>query len=178
MTVVDFMPHLLSHGPRMNDRQWPKSSSVSLSSSTSRTTCNAAFLAKLIADWIAPSLKSRFEIRQNLLAALRGERPASRDKLFAYKCAWDSQRGALVGATSPQTPRKYNLGSLGDFPRKWKCDPVNAVYLRRFLRLPNREESEFSGSCRPSVLRPRRVESTSASTSDSSRSGASNAVTI
>jgi hypothetical protein len=133
--VVDFMPHLLAHGPRQNERQWPELLDVREFVDLIRTTHNASFLAGLATSWLTPSAKSRFEIRESLLAAFRGETLASHETLLKYERVWETHQGASLGQEASRSPRKYNLSRWEDFPRAWSCNPVNAVYLRRFLKL-------------------------------------------
>jgi hypothetical protein len=133
--VVDFMPHLLSHGPSQNERQWPELVNIREFVDLTRTTHNASFVAALAIARLVPSVKGRFEIRESILATLGGEPAASRDNLLEYQRIWETHQGALLRRIAPRPPRTYNLSRWEDFPRAWACNPVNAVYLRRFLAL-------------------------------------------
>jgi hypothetical protein len=133
--VVDFIPHLLARGPRHNNRQWPELVTLSEFVDLIRATQNTAFATSLALAKLVPSVKDRFEIRENLLAALGGQRVALREELLERERSCDTHQGAILAPAVPHTPRTFDLSHWEEFPRIWSCHPVNAGYLERFLNL-------------------------------------------
>jgi hypothetical protein len=80
------------------------------------------------------ALKDRFEVRESILAALRGEEPWLRVHTLALERNWSLNAGAQVHQKTPT--QGGSEGNLPEWP--WVCDPVNQAYLERTFDLAAR----------------------------------------
>jgi len=98
------------------------------------------FLAHYGLAWVLPSVRGRFEIRSNILAATRGETTNLRPAANFNDRNWRVNRGAAILPSSRQLDAQSVAGidsypAEAQVPGKWSCDPVNAAYLDKFLDL-------------------------------------------
>jgi hypothetical protein len=83
-----------------------------------------------------PSYRSRLEVRQAIVAALRGEEPPMRPINRVCRRNWTMNQGANVAARNPAF-----LGTVSPKQHKtllshlWYCHRANAAYIRRFMEL-------------------------------------------
>jgi hypothetical protein len=133
--VVDFMPHLLDHGPLRNARQWPVLLSPREFAELAWSTRSGTFLASTALAALLPSVRARFEIRAVVLAVLEGKTASAPDAMTAYERNWALNQGAQLNPKAPAGPARFNLGRWEDFPRPWSCYRVNAAFVRKFLAL-------------------------------------------
>ncbi len=122
---------------QFNTRNLPELLTLGECVALARDSDDADFLAGLVLGRLLPSYRQRLELRNDLTAALQGLAPPTRDELLALRRNWRVNRGALLldrppGSTAPEP------GPADDpvyFPESWAPDPVNATYIRRFLKL-------------------------------------------
>jgi hypothetical protein len=135
--VVDFMPHLLDHGPPRNARQWPELLSLREFGELARATRNATFLTITAVSIVLPSVRARFEIRRAILNLVAGSHNEPQDPMVAYERNWKFNQGAQLNPKAPASARqaRFNLYRWEDFHRPWSCHRVNAFFVERFLEL-------------------------------------------
>jgi hypothetical protein len=133
--VVDFMPHLLDHGPRQNARQWPMLVNPREFVELVWSARNGSFLASTALAVLLPSVRARFEIRATLQAAIEGKGAPERETMTAYERNWALNQGAQLNPKALQKEARFNLHRWEDFPRPWSCNHVNAAFVRKFLAL-------------------------------------------
>ena len=131
--VVEMVPHLLAEGPGYNRRHWPELATPVEALQVAASARSPDFLADTILSIALRSARARFEIRQALLAALRGEPYGSFPAIAYHWRTWRVNRGA-----QPSPPQD---GFRGDaerwpielYPRSWRVAPANVAALRRML---------------------------------------------
>ena len=132
---------LLDEDPRSLLRLWPELLGPRELADLALAARDPNFLgASLVAEWL-PSAKLRFELREGLAAALGGRFDSARWGNLPRLRNWRENRGAhVVPADSP--PVAEVLKSLADtdyLPAGWAPDPLNALYVERFLDLADSE---------------------------------------
>ena len=135
--IVEYHPQCLAGDYWQAVRFWPELLGPREGLDLAWTARDAEFLATtVLAHWF-PSIRDRFQIRTNVLAALRGE--------TAGDLAWttltivrnkNKNRGALVASKNSKYQGDIAIPMAAGFlPESWTCDPVNEVYIRRLLDL-------------------------------------------
>jgi len=133
--VVEFNPMFLD-GPPFGSRQWVEMIGPRECLDLAWTGRDAGFFARTMTGRLFRSVRRRFEVRENIMAALRGEVSSMPPIIHATWRNGNVNRGALlmppygpVGTVDPA-----NL--TAEFARpNWTCDPVQEHYLRRLLML-------------------------------------------
>jgi hypothetical protein len=134
--VVDFMPDLLAGSPRFSMRSWQEVITLGEALDLAWAARDADFLAEVLLGRLVPTVRSRFEVRAAVRAALRGEDASPRTLTQLHWRNWGRNLGAQV------TPK--NPAFTGDVPdemhrrlasHRWWCHRLNASYIRRFLAL-------------------------------------------
>ncbi len=88
--------------------------------------------------WTLPSVRARYEIRSNILAAFRGEATNLRAAASLTNRNWKVNRGAAIMPSDRQLPAS-SVQILDAWPDKrprpgqWLSHPINTVYLDKFL---------------------------------------------
>lgn len=101
---------------------------------------NPRFLAYAGLSAVFPSVRGRYEIRSNILAATRGEATSFRVAANLSNRNWKANRGALI------VPSTHQLSALSvqvidstppeaKIPGRWKAHRVNTAYLDKLLDL-------------------------------------------
>ena len=133
--VVDWEPHLLRDGASHNVRMWPQLANFRDNLELTRTTGDLGSFLSTALGQVFPSYRERFEVRDNIKAALEGETPPM---AFRIEMAWRNKvmnRGA-VALAKDHAGRNPDLSRWGNpTPQPWKADPVNTTFARRFLGL-------------------------------------------
>jgi hypothetical protein len=135
--VVDFARGILGDGPASVSRPYPWSELLTLRETLDlcRTARDPELLATLAVRSVLYSYRGRFEVRDNIKAALRGRRTGQRDIAPALWRNWNANEG---GQANPKVGPFADVVIPDNAPIKpgtWRCDPVNAQYVRRFLEL-------------------------------------------
>lgn len=136
--LVDYEPHILADGPRASDRLWPELLAPAEAIDLALATRDASLLAWTLVAGLLPSVRDRFEIREALRDAYRGEAHPRAFLVLAHWRNWQKNLGGQLMAP--------NAKFLGDpdacasagrvlYPRSWAWDPVNVRFVRRFLAL-------------------------------------------
>ncbi|MDB5350741.1 MAG: hypothetical protein JWN86_1988 [Planctomycetota bacterium] len=101
-----------------------------------RSMGNLDFFTQTTIARILFSYKAHGAIRGGILAALRGEKASTRDRMDLNNRNWDWNLGAQIMPKGPLLdPAAIDNIYPEFFPKSWAIDPVNASYLRKFLRL-------------------------------------------
>ncbi len=138
--VVDFCPDLMAGGPSFNLRNWNEILSWADDFELARLARRPGLFVELALGRLLPSLRCRFEVREVILAALRGEAPAHRRSNRLYTRQWNQNRGGQFTPPNPQYhgevgPEQQQMLLSGQF---W-CDKLNRLYIDRLLRLAARQ---------------------------------------
>jgi hypothetical protein len=128
---------LLEVDPRTHARLWAELATVREGLELALEAHDAGLFGALALARLLPTVKARYEIRDNLRTALRGETPPIRYDLLPHWRNWRLNRGAQFVPARPPAPdfTRAAIERAGYFPTSWRCDPVNAAYVRKFLRL-------------------------------------------
>ncbi|GAC1470995.1 MAG: hypothetical protein NVSMB9_16660 [Isosphaeraceae bacterium] len=133
--LVDYVPHLLSRGLHSSVPLMAEVSRLRDCLDLGRESRDPDLFFSLLLARFSPTIKNRSEIRLAILAALRGEsRDQRRWLLRAARRNWKVNRGAYVAARDARTQEDPDLVA-GLCPETWRCHPLNAVYVRKFLAL-------------------------------------------
>ncbi len=134
--IINAKPAVLLAGPEFNARYWQEVLTPRECLEFSLMTRNGPFMLATIVGRLLPSMRSRLEVRSQVLAALRGETdriPAINRVLLRN---WTVNRGANVAAArsdrqeaaEPDIERKLH-------PGLFFVDPTNARGIDRLLQL-------------------------------------------
>ena len=134
--LIDATPHLIRESPLAPSslRQWPELLSVAEMVDLAWTARDPRQLAALGAAKMLPTLRAREEIRTALTSALRGEVSGRR---FLAAQFWRNSR-VNRGATAMGAGEVQEIDAAAACNRLYAwfgCDPLNAVYLDRFIAL-------------------------------------------
>jgi len=135
--VVDFMPKILADPPQSRTVAFPWGEFLSPRDGLdlALTARDAEFFGSTMLARALPSVRGRFEIRGNVLAALRGESPSLRPFTPLFFRNWNVNRGAQAIPPNPQFQDSFPDPNAPATAEPWACDPVNAAYCRRFFDL-------------------------------------------
>jgi hypothetical protein len=134
--VVDFKPSVLVGSPRYNLRYWQEIVSPRECLELARTSGGGSLPTSIVLGRLLPTFRSRLEVRDALLAALRGEVPPMRPINRVCRRNWRVNDGANVGARNPAF-----TGEVGPDEHRmllshlWYCHRANAAHVRRLLDL-------------------------------------------
>ena len=141
--LVDFWPDLLKKGPLQNAPLFGELADLGECIDLGLATGEASFAGSAILTHHFPSIRLRNEIRTSILAAFRGEASSARKQTVPFWRNWRQNLGAVVWPRNPdgawdvdalpQPQRRIWTDAL--YPVDWASDPVNADYLKRFLKL-------------------------------------------
>jgi hypothetical protein len=98
------------------------------------TARDSELFGRIVLARLFPSCRSRYEIREHLLASLRGKRQDNAMSLLVSRLNWNRNDGA-------QAHFKHEFKDLPPpapgphLQSDWACDPVNERYIHRFLKL-------------------------------------------
>jgi hypothetical protein len=132
--LVDFSPHVVETDPRDQARGMADLFTLRECLDFCRTARDASFFASMALSKLLYSFKARFEIRENVLMALRGESDAIRPLMPAWWRNWSVNSGSHL----IQKYQFFNNESPDGRPYLEMAaanHPINMAYLRRFLRL-------------------------------------------
>lgn len=135
--IVDFARGILGDGPASVTRPYPWVELLGLRELAELcwTAKDPDLAASLGVRWFLPSSRQRHEIRAHLLARLANKPTDQREVSPALRRNWLANAG---GQANPKVEPFEDVVIPENQPIKpgsWRCDPVNALYLHRFLEL-------------------------------------------
>ena len=97
-------------------------------------------LGALLAGKCLASYRWRFEIRQNVRAALDGQGGSNNSSLASFRTLWNREQGAQPTPADRVYHPSESVLIAGVSPEKWACAPAERVYAERFLALAKTRE--------------------------------------
>ncbi len=132
--VVDFEPHLMRDGIEHNQRMWPELLTFRETAELTWAARDPLAFASINLGRLFPSYRARFEVRENLKAALRGETTGIASWLEMGVRNRGMNRGALLMAKSGNPHHDVTRwGNPTETP--WTPAPINDHYARKFIKL-------------------------------------------
>jgi hypothetical protein len=136
--IVSFKPHLLMSDRGQSLRAWPELLDLDECLDLAWTARDSGFFATVALGRLLPSLRARGEVREGVLAALRGASASHGWEVAVRRRNIDANRGAVVLTRDPQYTGQVGPWGVHLYPTSWRCDPVNEAYLGRLLDLAQR----------------------------------------
>ena len=134
--LLELKPGLLAGGPRYRLRDWPEVLSPAETLELSLSARSGAFAAELLLGEALPTFRARHDLRDNLLAALRGETARPRDINAVCRRNWTVNFGANVARPRPAFDGLVSEAQHRDLlSHRFALHKVNARYVRRALDL-------------------------------------------
>ena len=137
--VVDFHAFLLAEAPQFSTPVLPGLVTTSECLDLAWTTRDLSFFATVMLSRPLYSLRARHEIRTSIMQALRGEAhpltELTRNWVKFVRRNWDLNEGAMIMGKNSQFHGQTDNFNQPLFPENWRCEPVNARYVRRFMEL-------------------------------------------
>jgi hypothetical protein len=136
--VVDFEYKILADGPASPSRPYAWAELLSLREAFEliREARDADFLAAIFVNRTLRSARHRFDIRDTIMAALKGEPDHQSMRTMGFWRNWNRNQGALIKPKDPSfVDAPVRPLPVRPLPGDWHCDPTNAVYVRKFLEL-------------------------------------------
>jgi len=134
--VVDFMPGLLAGTPRDAERSWCELLDVGEVAELARIARDGRFLAAATLDRLLPTVRSRWEIRADIVAAFGGEAAPLLATNRTHRRNWGVHLGAQF---TPDNPAFRDEPTEADHRRllsdHFWCHRINRTYIDRFLDL-------------------------------------------
>jgi hypothetical protein len=133
--VINCEPSMLASPPQYHTRNWPELLRLRDAWQLASTAHDASLFACIALGKALPSVNSRAELRNMILANLNGHRVNILPEIAAHLRNWNHNKGAMV------SPKNLNNADDADPPNRllssddWRCHIVNAVYLKKLLSL-------------------------------------------
>jgi len=134
--IVNAKPAVLLGGPDYDARYWQEVLTLRESLELLQMTGQVPFIVRALVGRLLPSLRSRLEVRSNLLAALRGETDPLHGINRVLWRNWTVNAGANVaaahsshhGTVTPEDEKQLHTNLF-------HVDPTNAEAIERLLKL-------------------------------------------
>jgi hypothetical protein len=134
--IVDFHPYFLTLDHWQTSRMWPFLLDMRDTWDLAWAAHDAEFFAAMTIARVLPTIKVRYQLRAGVLSAFQGTYHSLRAENLATLANLQRNQGALP---SPENP--FFQGEIGPhygsmlLDQPWRCHPVHAKYLRKFLAL-------------------------------------------
>jgi hypothetical protein len=133
--VVDFNTLMQPDRPRKSTRFYPDLATTGECLDLAMVAGDVDFLNATLLGKLLPSYKCRFEIRDSIKAALNGRRASPWPDQGWIWAAWKSQDGAQPMPSTPNRTPADPMFVADVSPVDWECDPINKIYIDKFLSL-------------------------------------------
>jgi hypothetical protein len=133
--IVDYEPHLLSLPPQKKAPLWSELAGVRDCFELAWTAREASFFGAVMLARCLPSARFRWEIRNTLRDSLRGTTAAVGPEIAAHWRNWNWNQGAMILPKNLANTGRVDPPNWILYPDRWWSDPINTVYVRRFLDL-------------------------------------------
>ena len=130
--VVGYYPALLGCDLRLNAGTWPELLGPGECLDLLWSARDPKLAAPVLSRSAFPSLRRRQDVRASIRSALFAAREPGQAEAWAYRRNWGLNAGAHALAVQPGFLDDARPEPGGE---RWKCKPVNARYVRRFLTL-------------------------------------------
>jgi hypothetical protein len=131
--VVDFMWIALAREHTFNERLIPELATLGDCIGFAGTVRDSSFLGRLAVARLVPSYLRRLEIRDNITAAVRGEKP---NRVLDQ---WVRVSNSRTNHGSVHLDKKIDYPDMlidpADFAQDWSCPPSSEIYIEKFLAL-------------------------------------------
>jgi hypothetical protein len=131
--IVDFMWVALARDYTFNERLIPELATMGDCLGFAASVGDSSYFGRLMLARMLPSYRRRLEVRKNIEAAIRGEKPNRVPEQWVGQSNARANRGAthvdkrLEQVTNPRKPE--------DFPPNWTCPRSSEIYIEKFLTL-------------------------------------------
>ena len=140
--VVCFPAVHLGSTPRLHARQFSEAATVSEAWDLAWSSSDPGLFGWLMVARQVPSIRTRLELRGNLMKALLGSGSDWRECYFVFRRNWLQGRGAHLQHNDPHAPEEPAAARaralelyIGDLDANPADEPVNKRFIRRFLDL-------------------------------------------
>jgi hypothetical protein len=136
--IVDFLPfHFFSNACGNPDftRSWPVLTGPRDWLDLASRTRNPDLLAAIVLGRLLPSVRSRYEIRDNIRAAFRGEDVTIGKAIANLLRHIRNNRGAMFSPSNPHSPEKIEDSYPWTYNESATYVPETMAYIRRFFDL-------------------------------------------
>jgi hypothetical protein len=134
--LVDFEPGMLAAPPTLAPELWAELLGPRDCAALAWAARDFGFLARTLLPRYLPCLRYRPQLREAVLAAVRGERVVPPDDPASLRRNAGLNRGALVMPhRDDRPPREVNPPNPIIYPEVWGCHPLNARFLLDFFKL-------------------------------------------
>ena len=134
--LVDFGSEILAQGPQSKDRpyRWSDLLDAREGVDLAWSVRDAKLFARIMVGEFLPSLNQRFEIRCKLMDGLNDRHVEHKRHARYLLWNWETNGGGQLNRPL-QAPEIALPPNGPPLPGTWRCDPVNRLYLQRFLDL-------------------------------------------
>jgi hypothetical protein len=135
--IVDFKSTQLQTDPRLFERAFAEVLTPGDALELAWVARDGSFFARQMALRLLPSVRGRDELRRWVLRSLQGDNLTHSPSNAVGLRNWRVNRGAELHARNPrvESVAEHHDEAVYKAMGRWYCDPVNAVYLHRFLKL-------------------------------------------
>ena len=132
--VVEYKWTAIANDPTGLERILPEVATLGECARMAWDLRDASFLGRVALVAELPSYRCRVQIRQNLLAAIKGEEPVRNEQWVTANRNMRINKGAHH---TPKVPYNGAINPLDEnfFRAEWKCNPVNELHIHKFLDL-------------------------------------------
>ena len=138
VVLLEFFPSSLSTGPRLNAEALPHFLRASECLDLGLSARDTGLLGELLAGWLLPSVRCRQAIRADIVNWVQRKPGGARFEYTWLLPWWSKNRGAQAMHSQPAATGDVRLLQHVAFPASWSSDPVNDLYVDRFLDLARR----------------------------------------
>jgi hypothetical protein len=132
--IVDFDPNHLVEGIYPSARLWPELVSLSDCLELAYTARDPSLVARVGSCALLPSVRSREEIRGNIMGAFRGEISFWRFANLPFRRNWEHNQGSQLLPRRPSDPEHVQRAARV-FTNAQVYDRISTLYIERFLSL-------------------------------------------
>lgn len=138
-----YISHETTTNPKrryLNIRSWPEFLGLREAVDIAWSSRDPDFLTTIALSWACPSYKARFEVRNNILAAVRGEVDGTAESSRFYRRNWNVNRGSQVMQHNPEYEARH-AGEVARLRVRTEAPDLDmrglkvGPYARRFLEL-------------------------------------------
>ncbi|MEO6810447.1 MAG: DUF1574 family protein [Isosphaeraceae bacterium] len=134
--IVDFHPYFLTEDHWQTSRMWPFLLDTQDTLDLAWTARDAEFFGVMTVARALPTLRVRYRLRTAILSAFQGTYQSLRTENLETLAKLNRNQGALPTPEDPsfQGVVGPHYGSML-LTQPWRCRPIHAKYLRKFLAL-------------------------------------------